>query len=82
MTLTRSIFLILIASLVACGGSSELTCDEGSYKKAVRGPQVDTPADLDGLDPLKEMPLPSASPREDRPEGAPCLDMPPTVIGS
>ena len=82
MTLARSIFLILVASLAACGGSSDLTCDEGNYKSAVRGPQVDTPPDLDDLDPLREMPLPSASPREDRPVGAPCLDMPPTVIGS
>ncbi len=82
MTLARSIILILIASLAACGGSKDLTCEEGSYKSSVRGPRVDTPPDLDALDSLREMPLPAASPRQDRPEGAPCLDMPPTAIGS
>ena len=82
MMLVRIIFLAVVAGLASCGGTEDLTCDEGSYKTAVRGPQVDTPVDLDDLNPLREMPLPAASPREPRPAGSPCLDRPPVVIGT
>jgi len=82
MTLARMSLLALVASLAACGGTPDLTCDEGSYKSAVRGPRVQAPEDLDQLQPAREMPVPTASPRDSRPEGAPCIDRPPTVIGS
>jgi hypothetical protein len=75
-------FLALAVSLAACGGTPELTCDEGSYKSAVRAPRVQAPEDLDNLEPAREMPLPTASPRDPRPEGSPCIELPPTVIGS
>jgi len=80
--LARIIVFAVIAGLAACGGTPDLTCDEGNYKSAVRGPQVDAPDDLDDLDPLRAMPLPTASPQEPRPEGSPCLDMPPVVLGT
>ena len=82
MMLLRTGVLAVIASLAACGGAPDLTCEEGTYKSAVRGPRVQAPEDLDSLQPTREMPLPTASPRDPRPEGAPCLDRPPTVIGS
>ena len=82
MTLTRMSFLALVASLGACGGSADLTCEEGSYKRAVRGPRVQAPEDLDNLQPNREMPVPTASPRDPLPEGAPCIELPPAVIGS
>lgn len=79
MTLVRIILIACVAGLAACGGSKDLTCEEGPYKSAVLPPRVQVPEDLDSLDPLREMPLPEPSPRPDRPEGAPCLDRPPAV---
>ena len=83
MTLVRIILIACVACLTACGGSKDLTCDEVSpYHTAVQAPRVEVPEDLDNLDTLKEMPLPEASPRADRPEGSPCLDRPPSIITS
>ncbi len=80
MILVRIILIAVVAGLTACGGSKDLTCDEGPYQTAVLAPRVAVPEDLDNLDPLREMPLPEASPQAERPEGAPCLDRPPSVI--
>jgi uncharacterized lipoprotein len=80
--LARLTLIACLIGLAACGGSNDLTCDEGPYQSAVRGPKVQVPDDLDNLEPLREMPLPEASPRAERPEGAPCLDQPPVVIGT
>ncbi len=82
MMLARLIFIVLLSGFAACGGSKDLTCDEGPYQSAVRGPRVQSPADLDSLEPLREMPLPEASPQPPRPEGAPCLDRAPTTLGT
>ena len=82
MMLARLIFLVLLSGLAACGGSKDLTCDESPYKSAVRAPRVQAPADLDNLEPLREMPLPEASPQKPRPEGSPCLDRPPMTLGT
>lgn len=82
MMLARLVFIALIAGLAACGGSADLTCDEGVYKSAVRGPRVQAPDDLDALEPLREMPLPEASPQPEREEGLPCIDMPPAIGSS
>jgi len=82
MMLARLIFVVLLSGLAACGGSKEITCDEGPYRDAVRAPRVQSPADLDSLDPLREMPLPEASPRPPRPEDSPCLDSPPMTMGT
>jgi len=78
MMLARLIFIALVSGLVACGGD-DMVCDEGPYQSAVRAQRVQSPADLDSLEQLREMPLPTASPREPRPEGSPCLENPPTL---
>jgi uncharacterized lipoprotein len=80
MMLVRLILIAAVAGLAACGGSKELTCDEGPYQEAVSAPRIQVPEGLDNLDEIREIPLPEASPRADRPEGAPCLDRPPTII--
>jgi len=82
MTLVRIILIACMVGLAACGGSNDLTCDDGPYLSAERMPRVETPEDLDSLEQLRERPLPAASPRPDRPAGSPCLDRPPTTIGS
>jgi len=79
MMLVRLLLIAAVAGLSACGGSKELTCDEGPYRDAVNAPRIQVPEDLDSLEPLREIPLPEASPRPDRPEGSPCLDRPPTA---
>ncbi|MDA0705632.1 MAG: hypothetical protein O2907_07205 [Proteobacteria bacterium] len=72
--------LLLLASLAACGKDAEITCDDvQTYQLAVAGKRVEVPAELDPLDPLKEVPLPAASPRAERPAGSPCIDRPPKV---
>ncbi|MEM7431302.1 MAG: hypothetical protein AAF351_05110 [Pseudomonadota bacterium] len=75
----RVCVLILSAGLMTgCGGEPNLTCDElqpyqqvGDYKR------VEVPDGLDDLDPLREMPVPEASPRGSREAGLPCIDLPP-----
>jgi uncharacterized lipoprotein len=76
--------LILLGSLVgmlaACGGSNDITCDDVQYYQlAEEGKRVEAPEDLDDLDPLREMALPEASPREPREAGSPCFDRPPGI---
>ena len=78
-------YLILVLPVTAlllsgCGGTIDVTCDEVQYYQAAKlGKRVEAPEGLDDLDPLREMPLPSASPREPRPEGSPCFDRPPEI---
>ena len=81
MRLIRMLVIVLFpACLAACGGSAELTCDDvKSYQLASEGRRVVAPDDLDDLEPLREMPLPEASPRPPRPDDAPCLEAPPAV---
>ena len=78
------IAISLLAGLAGCGGEVSLTCDEvEAYQLATPGKRVTAPDDLDDLEPLREMPMPKASPQPTRPEGSPCIDLPPTVtIGS
>ena len=82
MKLARLTMIVLVLGLSACGGSKTMTCDEGPYQIAVRGSRVEAPDGLDNLEPLREIPLPEASPRAPRPEGSPCLDRPPMVLGT
>jgi len=84
MTPTRVITtissFILLSSLVACGrGDVRTTCDEPQpYQAVVPGQRVVVPEGLDPLDQYKEMPIPkSESPP--RPEGAKCIEYPPSV---
>jgi uncharacterized lipoprotein len=77
----RLILIVIPFVLAACGGSKTLKCDEGPYQMAVRAPKVQAPEGLDNLDPLNEIPLPAASPREPSPADGPCLESPPQIIG-
>lgn len=71
---------ILSCGLGACGGEASLTCDEPQrYEQSVDHSRLKAPEDLDAPDALSEMPLPKANPRPERPEGSPCLDLPPRV---
>ena len=73
--------LALLAGLSACGGNDIVTCDDvRRYQLAAQGKRIETPEDLDNLDPLREMPLPEASPQPPRPDGSPCIDLPPSIL--
>jgi uncharacterized lipoprotein len=71
---------VLLTGLSACGGSKDLTCDDVQYyQRAKESKQVEAPEGLDDLDPLRQMAVPEASPREPRPKGSPCFDRPPEI---
>ncbi len=71
----------LLLGLSACGGPVELACDDVRvYQLAAEGKRVEAPDGLNDLEPLKEMPLPEASPQPQRPAGSPCLDLPPNIV--
>jgi len=82
MMLSRIFILALIGSLAACGGETELICEEGPYLSAVRAARVQAPDGLDSLEEIREMPLPEAAPQQPRPADAACIDRPPSVITS
>lgn len=70
----------MLLGLSACGGPIELACDDvRAYQLAAEGKRVEAPDDLNDLEPLKEMPLPEASPQPQRSVGSPCLDLPPMI---
>ena len=81
MALMRLMVMLLVfAGLASCKGAVELSCDEiVTYQLAVEGKRVEVPPDLDALEPLREMPMPEASPRPSRPANSPCIDLPPEV---
>ena len=71
---------IALAALVTGGCAADLTCDEPqAYELAEEGVRVTAPEDLDQLEVSRETPIPKASPRDPRPDGSPCLDLPPTI---
>ena len=74
---------VLVTALVlfaGCGGDTPLKCESGgAYLSAAETPRVRAPDGLDDLDPLREAPLPDASPRSERWEGSGCLEAPPRV---
>ena len=76
------VFLFVLTGLSACGGNELKSCDDvQKYQLATKGKAIETPEDLDDLEPLRAMPLPEANPRPPRPEGAPCIDLPPSILG-
>ena len=80
MNLLRAVLPMCALLLSACGGDTMITCDEGPYQAAVRAPKVTAPEGLDNLDPLNEVPLPEASPREEGSYDGPCLESPPQIL--
>lgn len=77
--------LIAVAGLAACGRDDNVvvSCDKPQfYQTVVRGEKVRAPEGLDDLEEFKEMPIPEATPRPQRPPGSPCIDLPPNVLGS
>ena len=73
----------VLSLLAACGGEARLSCDEPRrYQQAVNSERLQTPEDLDTLQTSLEMPVPEANPRPERPEGSPCLELPPQIQGS
>ena len=69
--------------LAACGSEVDLACDEPRrYQQAVQNERLRAPEDLDAPQPFLEMPVPEANPRPERPEGSPCLDLPPRISPS
>ena len=76
-----SVSLFVLMGLSACGGDPLRSCDDPElYQFAERHEKIETPDDLDDLEPLREIPLPEASPAPPRPPGSPCIDLPPHVL--
>jgi uncharacterized lipoprotein len=62
--------------LSACGANS--VCDEPKlYEQSQLGKRIEAPEGLSPLQAGREMTIPDASPRDPRPDGAPCLELPP-----
>lgn len=73
--------LAALALFSGCGGTPDRSCDEMRvYQTAAPGKRITPPEGLDPLDSFKEIPLPDASPRQERPKGSPCLDLPPNIL--
>jgi uncharacterized lipoprotein len=70
----------LLAALLlgACGGVSSVCEKPRLYQQSAPGKRIEVPEGLDSLQPSREMTIPDASPRDPRPAGAPCLELPPT----
>ena len=78
-----TVSLGLMTALAACGGEVDLTCDDpGRYQQAVENDRLRAPNDLHAPEAYLEMPVPEANPRPERPEGSPCLDLPPRLSPS
>ena len=78
-TFRIAILVVLLAGLGGCGRIN-LTCDDvRDYQLAEEGKRIEAPDGLDDLDPVKEAPLPEASPRQEREPGSPCIDRPPEM---
>lgn len=75
------IVLMLAGALGACGNKGVKGCDKPQrYQESVQNDRIQAPDDLDTLDTLREMPVPEANPRQERPEGSPCLELPPRIF--
>ena len=76
------IALALVASLSACGskGGAKKCNKPQRYQESVQNERLKAPDGLDGLDTLREMPVPEANPRPERPPEAPCLELPPRIF--
>ena len=70
----------LLAALVlsACGGGANVCEKPKVYQSSEPGKRIEVPEGLDGLNSTRELTIPEASPRDPRPAGAPCLELPPS----
>ena len=76
----RNIAAIVMVSTAFAGCGVSVTCDDPErYQQAREGTRVDAPDDLDDLRATRELTIPKASPRDARPVGSRCLDLPPPV---
>jgi len=76
----RAAMAITVCFVFAGCASKDLSCDDvEAYERAQGGARIDAPDDLDELEASKEMRVAHASPRDPRPEGSPCLDLPPAL---
>ena len=87
MRIARGVLVALslgsLAVLAGCGNEVDLTCDDPRpYQEAVQNERLRTPEGLDAPQPAREMPIPEANPRPERPKGSPCLDLPPRIQAS
>jgi len=77
---TKGLALMMLACTLFAGCANDLSCDDiQRYQKAREGTRIDAPDDLDELEASKELTVPSASPRDARAKGSPCLDLPPVL---
>ncbi len=81
-TIRLGIALLLIGVLGACGnsGGSKKCNKPQRYQESVQNERLKSPEGLDSLDTLREMPVPEANPAPERPEGSPCLELPPRIF--
>lgn len=70
--------VVLVLLLGACGGAASVCEKPKLYQQSQLGKRIEVPEGLSPLQPGREMSIPDASPRDPRPAGAPCLEMPPT----
>ena len=73
--------LVLLSGLAACGKDKvHATCDEPQpYQSVVAGKRIVVPEGLDSLEEFKEMPIPRSE-TPPRPEGAKCIENPPSAL--
>ncbi len=65
----------------ACGAGSNVCEKPKHYQTSQPGKRIEVPEGLDSLNSAREMAIPEPSPRDPRPEGAPCLELPPSYSG-
>ena len=70
--------LAVLLMLAACGGANSVCEKPKLYEQSALGKRIEAPAGLDQLQADREMTIPEVSPRDPRPEGSPCLELPPT----
>jgi uncharacterized lipoprotein len=79
MKLQKMVVPVMAALLLgACGGAASVCEKPKLYQQSQLGKRIEVPEGLSPLQPDREMSIPDASPRDPRPAGAPCLEMPPT----
>jgi uncharacterized lipoprotein len=79
MKLQKMVVPVMAALLLgACGGAASVCEKPKLYQQSQLGKRIEVPEGLSPLQPDREMSIPDASPRDPRPTGAPCLEMPPT----